>query len=273
MLLCRLLELELELTKSKKMTYAKGTTKNIKCQWLSFITFCISFKLQYIPAKVHTICLYAQYLSTKFVSVQSISNYIHGVKLLHLYVGVSSPQTNDFSINLTLKGITRRLNHTPRQAAPITPHMLIQFRAHMDILRQYVPQYGVHFSSPSTLWHANPTYAQYPEMPSHPPNTCAAEILSTHNPEWLWFINGQKPTSVDSDDISFTLAPNVTEPVVCPLQAFNNMTRVVPASAQSHAFLVPDSKIPHKLTTLTHERPNTLYINLCFVNFCVYVGL
>ena len=226
------------------MAYAQGTTKNIKCQWLSFITFCISFKLQYIPANVHT---------TKFVSVQSIKNYIHGVKLLHLYVGVSSPQMNDFSINLTLKGITRRLNHTPRQAAPITPDMLIQFRAHMDISK----------TLGATIWCAFLiafyTMARKSNICPISRNAftptkhlCRRDIV--HNQSGMVVIyKWSKTNQCGQRRHLVTLAPNVTEPVLCPLQAFNNMTRVVPAFAQSPAFLVPDSKRPHKLTTLTHE--------------------
>ena len=188
------------------------------------------------------------------------------MKLLHLYVGVSSPQMNDFSINLTLKGITRRLNHTPRQAAPITPDMLIQFRAHMDISK----------TLGATIWCAFLiafyTMARKSNICPISRNAftptkhlCRRDIV--HNQSGMVVIyKWSKTNQCGQRRHLVTLAPNVTEPVLCPLQAFNNMTRVVPAFAQSPAFLVPDSKRPHKLTTLTHERISSDICEACCRN-------
>ena len=47
--------------------------------------FCFYFGFQSLPSSVKVLTLYAQFLSKSFVSVQSIKNYISGVKTLHLY--------------------------------------------------------------------------------------------------------------------------------------------------------------------------------------------
>jgi hypothetical protein len=51
--------------------------------------FCFYFGFQSLPSSVKVLTLFAQFLSKSFVSVQSIKNYISGVKVLHLYTFVS----------------------------------------------------------------------------------------------------------------------------------------------------------------------------------------
>jgi hypothetical protein len=54
--------------------------------------FCFYFGFQSLPSSVKVLTLYAQFLSKSFVSVQSIKNYISGVKTLHLYTENEFPQ-------------------------------------------------------------------------------------------------------------------------------------------------------------------------------------
>lgn len=63
-----------------KHAYAAGTFKNLRIQWELYFMFCTYFNLQELPAKVETLCLYVQFLRRSFKSVQSIRNYLSGVK-------------------------------------------------------------------------------------------------------------------------------------------------------------------------------------------------
>jgi hypothetical protein len=69
--------------------------------------------------------LYVQFLCKSFVSVQSIKNYISGVKNLHSYTENKFPQKDTFQLNLILKVLSRLNPHCPKQASPITPDILL----------------------------------------------------------------------------------------------------------------------------------------------------
>ena len=76
-------------------------------------------------------CLYAQFLSHSFVP-DSIKNYLSGVKLLHIILGFEYPFSGNILLNLTLRGISRGAQHTPRRANPITPLILIAIQRVVD---------------------------------------------------------------------------------------------------------------------------------------------
>ena len=86
--------------------------------------FCDYFNLQDLPTNVNTLCLYAKFLSRSFKSVQSIQNYLSGVKSLHLLLDLAFPDENIFQLKLLLRGIAREKQHIPRKAEPVSPTIL-----------------------------------------------------------------------------------------------------------------------------------------------------
>lgn len=118
--------LKKELKKSKKQAYAEGTTANVLTQWRTFNKFCDKYDIHEWPSSTETLCLFAQYLAKRMRSVKSIENYLFGVVKLHLYAGEVAPSLKDFQIQLTLKGLRRRLRHRIKQAEPITPSLLLK---------------------------------------------------------------------------------------------------------------------------------------------------
>ena len=110
-----------EVIHSQRAAFATGTCKNLELQWKTFISFCLFFNLTFLPADVDTICNYIQFLSRSFSSVDSIRNYIHGVRVLHLLAGHNVELFKSFEINLLLKGLQRLKPHFVRRASPITP--------------------------------------------------------------------------------------------------------------------------------------------------------
>ena len=117
--------LKQQLKITQRAAYAEGTFKNLEIQWSKYLEFCQEFKCDVMPADVETICLYAQYLSNQFKAPQSVKNYINGVRVLHALNDHPVSAFKSFELNLTLKGIARLKAHTPRQAAPITPEILL----------------------------------------------------------------------------------------------------------------------------------------------------
>ena len=66
-------------------------------------------------------------------SVQSIKNYLSGVKTMHILLGYSVEHINNFIINLGLKGIARLKPYCIKQAEAITPEILKQIYGVLDL--------------------------------------------------------------------------------------------------------------------------------------------
>ena len=99
--------LQKEVRQSLKAAIAEGTSKNLKTQWRSYFLFCKFYGLKAIPTTVEILCLYGQFLGRSFKSVESVRNYISGVKSLHQFIGVSPPSEDSYQLTLVLRGIAR----------------------------------------------------------------------------------------------------------------------------------------------------------------------
>ena len=113
---------------SQRSAYSDGTFKNFKTQLKSYLLFCEYFHIESVPVSVETLCLYMyiQFLGRSMKSTQSIRNYLNGVKLYHILNDAEFPSLQDFQIKLTLRGLSKVLFHSPKQAAPFTPEILLE---------------------------------------------------------------------------------------------------------------------------------------------------
>ena len=102
-----LVVLQKQVKTSMKAAFAEGTHKNLRVQWREYFLFCNFYGLVPIPATTEVLCLYRQFLGRSFKSVESIRNYISGVKNLHLMLDVKFPGENLFQLDLVFKGLTR----------------------------------------------------------------------------------------------------------------------------------------------------------------------
>jgi hypothetical protein len=117
--------------------YVVGTYNNIKLQWESYFLFCFYYNFIALPSSEIILSLYANFFSRSFKSIQSIQNYISGVKLLHLFKGIDYPQFDSFHLRLVLKGLARDNPHCPNQACPITPEILLCFHQLLELNNAY----------------------------------------------------------------------------------------------------------------------------------------
>ena len=118
---------------TRKSAYAEGTIVNFKTQWTAYLLFCNYFEVNPFMVSVDFLCAYAQFLSRTFKSVQSIRNYLNGVRTLFLLHGQDIDFFSSFEIKLTLKGLERKLKHLPRQALPISLDILEKIYQLLDI--------------------------------------------------------------------------------------------------------------------------------------------
>ena len=69
------------------------------------------------------------------ISTSSIPSYINIIKLLHLEAGLPDPLQCNFHISSLLKGVQRQLAIPPNHKLPITPSILLQMHACLDLSR------------------------------------------------------------------------------------------------------------------------------------------
>ena len=63
----------------------------------------------------------------------SWKNYVSGVKVLHLLAGFPFPHLSTIEFRLVVKGASKLNPFRPRQALPLTPAILLDMRAVMDL--------------------------------------------------------------------------------------------------------------------------------------------
>ena len=120
-----------QVRRAQRHAFSTGSSSNLRTQFRNYFAFCLYFERTPLPADLDTICGYALFLSRSVV-YPVISNYLSGVKMLHILMGYPYPFTGNAILHLVLRGIHRLHPYTPRRAPIITPVMLSQLHAVVD---------------------------------------------------------------------------------------------------------------------------------------------
>ena len=242
------LQKDLQLTKNR--AYAEGTQKNLHVQWNSFMEFCRHFQLCHLPASVNTLCLYAQYLSYRMSSVESIRNYLHGVKLLHLFAGLDFPHLDNFVVKLVLRGLKKTLSHTPRRALPITPDILLSFLSKLNLSTPVDATYWCAFVF-AFFSMARKSNICPPSVKRFSPSIhlCRGDIVC--NKSGLLVMFKWSKTIQNKERLQITPLVTIPDSPLCPLKAYQNMIQLVPGHDSYPAFMLYDTR--SKPRPITHN--------------------
>ena len=211
--------------------------------------FCTAFSVSPFPSSLDTVCCYAQFLSRSFSSVQSIKNYLSGLKLVHVLMGLQFPHLSHFELRLVLKGLKTLNPFIPRQALPITPSIMLDMFRVLDTDTPFGASLWCAFVL--ALW----LFARKSNIvpPSNnkfdkSKHLCRRDLILGPN-EVLVYLKWSK-TNQSRD--RYVLIPLVKVPSspLCPWSAVKNMVDRVPSQPDSPAFLVPSHK---GLVSLTHS--------------------
>ncbi|XP_078619225.1 uncharacterized protein LOC144886464 [Branchiostoma floridae x Branchiostoma japonicum] len=219
--------LDRQVAASKRSAFATGTYNNLRTQWRSFFLFCEYFGLPALPTDVPTLARYAQFLSRSCKSPDTIKIYVHGVRQLHLFHGLTAPPANAFDLKLVLTSLSRHSAHVSQQKLPITPSILLRLRSLLDLWRP------LH----ATLWAAFCVgfFTLLRKSNLVPPSGTA--------------FSPDKHLARESIQLTADVSAIPGHPL-CPRQAVLNMLHLLPAKDSSPAFLVPASG--GGLVSLTH---------------------
>ena len=233
-------DLKTELRNSRRQAFADGTNKNLSIQWETFLLFCFYFNLIYLPVNTETLSLYAQFLSRSFKSVQSIKNYLSGVKTMHYLLGYSTSQINEFLVNLSLRGIERIKLHLVKQAKAITPEILILMHKYFDFSD----------AADTVLWclflfafflFARKSNLVPDSLHSQNRKCLLRKDVEVFDNFLVVHIHWSKTIQFGQRKISLPLV-RIHGSVLCPVTAFENMCKMVPALSLDPLFSLPEKK-------------------------------
>ena len=125
--------------------FAHGTLVNFKTQWRAYLLFSNYFHLEAFNINAEMLCINSEFLARSFKSVQSIRNYLNGIKILFHLLGFPIEMFSSYELKLTLTGLNRKLQHLPKQALPITVDILEKFSYHLNLMIHWMQRIGVYF--------------------------------------------------------------------------------------------------------------------------------
>ena len=125
-LVAMLQDLDDRLAKSTAQGWAKGSGKGLKTHIQKYVEFCKLYKLYLFNCDGLQIRRYLEHLTETHSSIDSMKNYISGVRTLLELMGYKPPPWTDYLYRLTVRGITREKGHVVKQAAPLTPFILVE---------------------------------------------------------------------------------------------------------------------------------------------------
>ena len=220
---------------SSRHAFAHGTFKNIEVQWRTFLTFCVYFAFNYLPASLDTVCLYVQFLGRSFKSVDSIKNYLNGVRLLHVLNDFEFPFLQCMPLKLTLRGLSRLNPHLPRKALPITPQILMQMYKFLDMDNPldttFWSLFLLAFFMMSRKSNLVPTSVSKFDKNKQ---LCRGDIVIKHD-ILVILIKWSKTIQFGQRMLRIPIS-SIPGNILCPVTAYKNMIRCVPARSNSPAF-------------------------------------
>jgi hypothetical protein len=228
---------------SAKHAYPDSTNTNIVTQWEFYFMFCFCFNLIPIPTTINIMSLYSQFLSRSFKSVDSIRNYISGVKLLHLFLDKEYPQFDSFHLKLVLKGLSRTKPHCPKQAQPINPKLLCDMFEIFNHKNSYDATFWCLFIHAFFLM-----FRKSNLVPDSVRSFNGVKQLCRKNFTFdkdsgilLVKIKWSKAIQFGERELAIPLLPIPDSPL-CPVQAYLNMISLVGVSQDSPAFSILKGK-------------------------------
>ena len=124
--------LDIKVAHTKGQSLKDSTKRNLLTQLSSYKKFCDKYLLQYFPADNQQICRYGQHLMATFKSPEAVGNYQSAVRTFMALLGLPIPDASEKQMRMFSQGIKRAMEHEVKQAAPITPEILLRISRVVD---------------------------------------------------------------------------------------------------------------------------------------------
>ena len=131
-----LLILDAEVSNTRSHSLKESTRKNLLVQLNAYEKFCDHFMLPYFPVDNTQICRFGQFLARTFQSPDAVGNYQSAIRTFSALLGLHIPSAQDKEMQMFTQGLKRVMDHKVKQAAPITPEILLRMSRVVDYTSQ-----------------------------------------------------------------------------------------------------------------------------------------
>ena len=125
-------QLQQEVHKYRSQLFAESTKATYKTHHGTYLRFCQYMGYSTVPIHPDHLLQYTAFLA-RTLKPSSIRSYLNIVGLLHKAFGLPNPLLNNWPLKSLLTGINRSKGVTTGQNQPITPAILMQLRANLDL--------------------------------------------------------------------------------------------------------------------------------------------
>ena len=128
--------LDIEIAETKGQALKESTKKNLLCHLSAYEKFCNRYLLLFFPCDNQQLCRFGQHLSQTFQSPEAVGNYISGIRTCLALLGLEVPSVQDRQMQMFIQGLKRAMPHAVKQAAPITPELLVKLSKVVNYMDQ-----------------------------------------------------------------------------------------------------------------------------------------
>ena len=121
-----LMQLDFQVAATKGESVKDSTKKNLLSQLNAYERFCNRYLLPLFPCDNRQLCRFGQHLMGDISAPSSVGNYLSGMHTIMALLGLEVPDVKDRQMQMFLTGLKRTMDHAIRQAAPMTPQLLIR---------------------------------------------------------------------------------------------------------------------------------------------------
>ena len=241
----QLQRLKQDLKRSKRAAFAEGTRGNLRIQWETYMLFCIYFDFQPLPATSTALALYAQFLSRSFKSVSAIKNYVSGVRTLHLVLDLEVPQFGQYDLKLALKGLQRQVQHSPRQALPITPAILMSIHSCLNMQSPTDATFWCLFVFAFFCLARKSNLVPISRHTFDPKKQLTRADIQVHEHCLVVTFSWTKTIQFAQKNLQIPLIP-MPNSNLCPVKAYRRMVELTPGFGELPAFMLnkPSGRVP-----------------------------
>ena len=232
-----------------KAAFAEGTSKNLRVQWRAYLLFCDFYGLKSIPTTYEILCLFGQFLGRSFKSVESVKNYISGVKTMHYMLDIKFPIDNRVQLDLMLKGMARKSPHLPNRVLPITPQILNDMLKFLNLEKPEDATFWCCILFMFFLMARKSNMVPVSVKDFDPDKQLQRQDIVVFNGVLVVLIKWSKTNQFGSRLLKVPLV-SIPGSDLCPVKAYSNMAELVPAHHSQPAFLCKTLK--EKLVPLTY---------------------
>ena len=227
----------MEVLKFGKQAYETSTKATYKSQLQAYLTFCVYYGYQPLPASTITLSRYAAFLAHS-LSASSIPAYLNIVRILHLEHGLDDPTKNNFHLATTLRGICRFKGRTVSQKQPMTPAMLLAIKSRLNLAD---PVHATFWAVCLTgffglLRKANMLLKGVAKF--NPLKRLRRSDIMFY-PGWAIVVNRWSKTIQFSQRLLTVPLPLIPGHPLCPYSALQHAFKLVPAPLSGPAFVLP----------------------------------